>query len=101
MEQVTIWQVLVALLIPTIVGGFGLVWARINAVERHNEEKRAELWKAFDEERKSAHAFQLRAAEDFARRDALTGLKEDFDKRLDRIEGKLDQALAQRHGSGD
>lgn len=91
MEQVTIWQVLVALLIPVQAAGFWLLWHRISDTAKHNEEKRAELWKAFDDERKGNHAFQLEVLKDFARVSVIADLKKDLDTRLGRMEAKIDQ----------
>lgn len=95
---ITIWEVLTGLMVPAIGGCFWLLKADIARVERSNEKARKEIWEAIDAMRMAGHAFQLEAAKRFAPAEDLRELKGDIDKRLDRIEAKLDKALGAGKG---
>ena len=96
MEKITLWQVLTALLFPLLAGAFWLLWARIAVVDRHNDRKRDEIWRAIDAHRKEDHAYHVEAERRFVSVAALGDMKDDFNKRFDRIEAKLDRAISGR-----
>lgn len=78
--------IMTGLLAPVIGGAFWVLQKRMDRLEQFNEDKRKEIWDAVDADRKGAHAWQLEATRSFASNAALQTLKEDMDKRFDRLE---------------
>lgn len=82
-EPIAVWTVLQVVLIPVAGVGWWLLWGR-----------GSEQWQAIDALRKEISDHQRDCLTRFATVDSVSDVKKDLDGRLDRIEGKLDRALA-------
>lgn len=98
MEQVTLWNVLVAILVPAVAGGFALIWARIAEVNADKGEAHNKLWAAVDNVRKDFENHRIECERRYVLRDDLSGFKKEILEfrremlsRLDRIENKIDR----------
>lgn len=84
-------------LIAVLGAGFRVLWARISAVDEHNDEKRKEIWDAFDKHNSEDHAYHIEAERRFVAAPVLTELRQDFR----RLEEKLDKVLGHYPGGHD
>jgi hypothetical protein len=98
MDAALIQWIITGLLVPAAGVAFWLLNRRADRIEEFNETKRGEIWTAIDADRKALHAWQLDAGSRFAGSSAIGDLKRDMDRRLDRMEEKLDRVLGQKGG---
>lgn len=89
MDAATLQWLLTGLLFPVLAAGFTITWRRIDRNERHDDEKRREIWAAIDADRQANHAWQLDATRRFVSTEAQKALKEDMDRRFDRLEALI------------
>lgn len=100
-EAVSTFTVISVILLPILLGVIAAMWWRMEKQRDEHEAqkqieaaKRDEIWKRIDADAKERHNFELEAQRSFVRAASLQDLRSDFDRRLERIEQKLDRALA-------
>jgi hypothetical protein len=99
-EQINVWTIIITLLVPGTSGGLWFLWLRIERVDRDNAEKRALLWVKINELAAALGAYQLKVAETYVNRPALTELKQDLDNQFGRVFAELKHIRdGQRHGA--
>jgi uncharacterized protein YpmB len=97
--EVSVWAVIVVILLPITLATCGLFWRRMDRVEKHEEEKRKEIWDALDKHVAEDHEYHLSAERRFVTVSALAELKKDIDGRFDKLDVKLDRVIDGPHGA--
>lgn len=116
MENVTVWEVLIVILIPSYCGGFLLLWNRQNGIVEAFQKELIEikgdqnkLWEAVNESIRKLLEAKLENERHFIRRDSLEAIKKDIighidtmtnalQDRMDRAEKKIDRLEANGDG---
>ncbi|MEE9161326.1 MAG: hypothetical protein V3V73_05995 [Gammaproteobacteria bacterium] len=116
MQEVTVWQVLVGILIPVYLGGFLLLWNRQNSVVEVFQKEmltikadQNEIWKHVNLATQKLLEAKLESEKHFVRRDSLNDIKRDIIKHIDswgnqlkdrviRAEGEIDRLKANGDG---
>lgn len=99
-EAINIWTIIITLLVPGTIGGLSFLWIRIERVDRDNAEKRALIWARLNESAKTLADYQLKVAETYVSRAALSELKQDLDNQFGRVFAELKHIRdGQRHGA--
>jgi len=100
-DTITLQEVVTGILVPVVAGGFWLLWHRAHecmaAVDRlaaKDKASRDEIWNALNAERGNLQSHRVECERRFARVEELQRLEERIEDRFDRLEEKLDRALA-------
>ena len=116
MQEVTVWQVLVGILVPVYCGGFFLLWNRQNSIVEAFQkelivikEDQNKLWAAANAATTKLLESKLENEKHFIRRDSLEAVKKDIivhidsmtkalQDRMTRAEQKIDRLEANGDG---
>jgi hypothetical protein len=111
-DSITLQEVVTGILVPVVIAGFWILWRRgdetravadkgaseakaaVDDLSKRDKQDRDEIGSALGAERHKLQQHQVECERRFARVEDLQRLEEKIEDRFDRLDVKLDRALA-------